>query len=1240
MKKIAKIKLISILSAVCLLFGAFSVALPAFAETAENEYYICLSNENYRVRNANKMEKSGGEYYLFDILLSSSIDFYIADLYGTKYYAADGSAMSVSERGNYRYTVKFSPTGIYGEETDGYEKTDCHITYKFYVPGEISVTVDGENVPMTYNNYSTDKDLWYISSIYLTSGAVVEYQTEVHTLEHEGWYRILFTPGKTTDGNEYLFDENGVYGSGDDYVYRLFIEDAPRYFVTFVNDELAEKEPDCEINGEKAYRLERYENNTAYAEYRGARVFVKETDYTLKYRIYEELPNGSYRLIDDNNDEDTAFSKREIVNAGWYDVSFSDASAGYIANFVQKTYDFGGWYIVGNFNGWCFNERGELDLSDEYRLKLIEEADEDYNEDYEQYRITFTVTENFLKENNFEFYITDGEDRYMNLAEYIKIDKKGDYELIFSDEHIYGRGRRYYLNKLEEYRETEEVLIGTTADFIAFAKRCNASSEYSKAAEVYLTADLDFSGVSFVPVELFNGVFHGGYHTIKNITVGNGTVNSVFGTVTTDAIVERLNVENLIIDQKDDNYVGFVGKNYGTVNSVTVSGKLTGYRFVGGIAGYNGRTAELSGSSLDRYVDGTVKNCVSSAEIKGFVNVGGVCGYSDGQINGAKSLGAVIGKSRKVNTTPTNLGGIVGYSSGRISECENLAEVKADSSSLNVGGIVGLCSGDVYFSFNRAEISGTRYVGGIVGYYGKVSDNSSDMTNYFGGISYEDFINYFTESEGDYEQVNGRTHTVVYTVNNGDIKARAYAGGIVGYSETSFDIRNGVSDGTVEVTAGNYAGGIIGYGEKTSIFGCLSAGKISANGMSGGNYVGGIAGYGYNVSYSSSSAVITGSDYVGGIAGNITNTVKGNYTNVLIMADEKTEHIGDILGASEHYNEALAGFDGFVAYNYYVGKTGGIGGKEFGENSDYAAFSISSDRLSSIGVLSPYLAKGFASEYWIGGDSIATYPVLNYLVSAQETAEYGDDDEFEAIFGQYPEFGIYAEKYARISFIVGFMEWTKDNGNLYDDDGQLNYDNFELIKYIRVYEGETIDSPPQFRYAETKDGYSIYEGDKARYFVSFTLPEKIDGNVDIYAEYREIATTIADKSSKILVEGLFDRNTEVSLEETPFGYRVKFTLGEREIQFSDYTVKYFIGDNVEKYEVFTSPNEEKIASEVSGKYLKFRLLGGQTFAVREQTKSRSLSAWAWRLIGGAIGFSVALCAILIIYKVKRKKIAK
>ena len=1215
--------IISVLAVCFTTCAVAGTATLAFAE--EVNYYVCFSNQNYAVRNSNKLTESAGEYVLSNVSLSSVIDFYVTDGEGTRWYGADNKPLSVDEVGLYRYDILFSPNTVY-------EDTGCKISYRFYQPSAYNVQIDGEETALNFNPYYTAYDLYYISSVYISAGKTVSYEDEEHTISESGYYRILFTPERRVNGNDYMFDEDGNYGSGEDFKYNLCIEDAPQYYAVFDVELKTVAEADAEIQGKDAYHMTRYEDNVLAAEYRTCEFFAPERDYSVKYRVYEETASGTYILIDDDNNEDTAFSKLTAGDVGWYTLSTVDGGDTYISSLRGEERKFNCFYLASEENGYGFDGEGNVDLYDDFRFAEVEEGDEDYNEDYEQYILYLTVTEAQLKKGDYEFFITDGKTKYADGAEYIAVSTAGKYKILFSDEHNYGRGRNYKYVLEEENKDKTELLIGTADEFMEFAENCSKSADYSVNLVVYLTGDIDFTGVTFKPVKSFSGTFYGGYHALKNIKYSqDGKKATVFETVTHDGVIERLKAEHLELGGKESDYVGFIGTNYGKVRHVTVSGNLTGRNYVGGVVAYNGRSDTQTGNSSDLINRASIENCTSTAHVGGESYVGGICGQNMGEVISCKAeeLSATAGVKKHSTARVETVGGIAGYSLGKIYGCENLGAVTADEGRY-VGGIVGLCAGEVYYSFNRGEVSGETYVGGIVGYYGMRQNNDDGLGSIAGSGSQE------SDAVGSVNLLN-------YTANYGAVTANGYAGGIVGnvggLSNNSVAVRtlkiyNSASVGDVTVTAGNYAGGIVGSGSNAEIRSCATAGTVQAKGLGGGNYVGGIVGNGGSVYYSMSACTVKGENYLGGIAGYATSALTGCYTNVLLLPSDGAENIGAIAGFASRFNGASNEFTG-VEGNYYVEGNGGIGGVDYGEKFDYAGAKIDAEVLSAGGTLSPLLCEQFSREYWQSGNG--NYPTLRTFDEVEDCDEFGDEKLWNWLFDEYVKaFRALTEDTARLTYIVTFLEWNKDNGDLYDD-GEILYDNFEIIRSVRVAKGESVDVPT-LKFAEAKEnGLFVYDGGDARYFVSFPEITAVVGNTTVYAEYCEIATTVASAENTVLCEGEFYKGTAVEVVQIGEYFTLRFTYDGKEIAVGKITVKYYVGEKAEKYRV-TTADGESVNSTVSGKYVSFEFADGDYFTVSAKT-GEQLPFWVALLISlGGIAVGVGCASIVwVIYKKWQKK---
>lgn len=640
---------------------------------------------------------------------------------------------------------------------------------------------------------------------------------------------------------------------------------------------------------------------------------------------------------------------------------------------------------MGDFNGYGFDASGSVDVDDKFAFALLEEEDDDYEEDYDQYILYLTVTEKDLSDGDVEFYITDGKDKYKNGAEYISLNTAGTYRIIFSEEHTYNRGRHYRYSLCDEDTENTEIVLSSADDFIRFAQKCSASADYSKGLTVYLQRDIDFEGKEFIPVKTFSGTFLGGYHTLKNITLSDGDpCTAVFETLTREAAVERLNIENLFLDGEDT--VGFIGKNYGKVQYVTVTGELSGRNYVGGICAYNARSVndeDAATTNSDNVLSyALIKDCVNSAVIKGETNVGGIAGYNSGEISGSLSNGTIEGEKSVSSATVINIGGIAGQSVYRLWDCENTGKVMGGDDSLYAGGICGLSSGELYFCFNRGEVSATRYTGGICGYYGTIEQNEEDLADYFGGMDYESFLqNYFGDdgtSQPDGEP-DTQIHKIMYSANYGNISAVECAGGIAGKSPSAllfvYDCAN---TGDISVTAGNYAGGIAGSVQGAQVRGCMSAGYISAKGLNAGNFVGGIAGEADDVRYCMSAATVKGENYLGGICGKADGTLIGCYSNVLLLPSEDTIQAGMIAGAAEAFNASLDSFGENVKGNYYIGEGGGIGGVDYGKNMNMPLQALQAKNLPLPIPFHPIFARISAAN--TGRAATEKQPILLFII--------------------------------------------------------------------------------------------------------------------------------------------------------------------------------------------------------------------------------------------------------------------
>lgn len=269
---------------------------------------------------------------------------------------------------------------------------------------------------------------------------------------------------------------------------------------------------------------------------------------------------------------------------------------------------------------------------------------------------------------------------------------------------------------------------------------------------------------------------------------------------------------------------------------------IIGYRYVGGIVGYNNSAVDGSGN------EGTLINrqdCTNKAKVIGHDYVGGIVGANgllkDNSIieeitseNKAKYLiceidekysskmivedwvneGLVeaVGSVSHVGTYDSDghyAGGIAGYNAGDLKNCTTRINTSSGGASdlidqvrlygknaSYVGGVAGYNVGRIYREDGTTSVnsvvSGKKYVGGIVGYNGTAK----------------------TTADGSDSKNSGKIEN--YELSGGYISAQSYAGGYVGLNTTE-KLLSG-TDGKPymltanpnEVTADYMAGGVMG----------------------------------------------------------------------------------------------------------------------------------------------------------------------------------------------------------------------------------------------------------------------------------------------------------------------------------------------------------------------------------------------------------------------------------------------
>lgn len=419
----------------------------------------------------------------------------------------------------------------------------------------------------------------------------------------------------------------------------------------------------------------------------------------------------------------------------------------------------------------------------------------------------------------------------------------------------------------------------------------------------------------------FMGVFNGNGKKLTGFSISRSTTNYVgfFGYIS-GATIKNLTIEG---DVAGHNYVAaFVGRGAGdcTLTGLTHNGTITANACAGHIAGqYSGSISNASANgnvtSAAGLVGGIVGNqdtsgkTISNVQMTGNVtctgnpqHVGGIAGRTYAAISNATFTGNVTAKTKTggicgetcANITGTTVngtvkgsdytGGICGVSEGGdLTNCFSYSDVTGTN---YVGGVLGESNGNLTKCASFGKISGASFVGGVIGGFGPKEETTPELCRY---------RHYLTSSRYYYydDSFDGFTASISKSISNcyaiGNISATGgNAGGICGYTPLLYTwSKSKIKDVTLSdgddydkkgVTTKVYSTQTFTtYKYNVQLINFTVSDNYYSGNITGADNVGGILGSGNNVTLSRNyaNANITGKNYVGGIVGNILASVKG-----------------------------------------------------------------------------------------------------------------------------------------------------------------------------------------------------------------------------------------------------------------------------------------------------------------------------------------------------------------------------
>ncbi len=253
---------------------------------------------------------------------------------------------------------------------------------------------------------------------------------------------------------------------------------------------------------------------------------------------------------------------------------------------------------------------------------------------------------------------------------------------------------------VELYRE-----INSISDWEAINK--SLSENYK------LMADLDMRNQGTnICIGVYNGIFDGNNHTIKNISIPSNKDGIFSGNL--PGTIKNLYVENIDIIDNKTNKFGFVGGiNGGNIENVHISDmeiKISYYdrytdAYIGGISTW-GNGGKIKNSSVNNLT-------IDIANSTSNFSIGGIFGWGYNTYIENSYV-----RNFEIKTSNVNISGIGGISGSGgivyIDNCYAIGEIESDGS--NVGGIAGYANQYINNCYSKVDIiSKSDYIGGLVG---------------------------------------------------------------------------------------------------------------------------------------------------------------------------------------------------------------------------------------------------------------------------------------------------------------------------------------------------------------------------------------------------------------------------------------------------------------------------------------------------------------------------------------------
>jgi len=445
-------------------------------------------------------------------------------------------------------------------------------------------------------------------------------------------------------------------------------------------------------------------------------------------------------------------------------------------------------------------------------------------------------------------------------------------------------GNPYTINMAGGAHLTAYMLVNTVSDLQNV--QTHLSGHYALGRDIDAHSISNFNPIGFGPGCnsgcSFTGLFDGQNQTISNLTIAPTApgLNTVGLFAINDGTIRNLNLTNVSVTANPNGnsagqFVGtLAGWNRGSIDNVTVDGRVNGGRVVGviagGLVGQNGvlgqstQTAEISNSHAAVTVTaGNGGSCDGNTCNGGFNSAGGLVGFNvatirDSSASGDVTVGANSNAGGLVGTNQNaifNFGDNQSLSGPQIIDSFATGNVFSNGINVSLGGLVGFNGARAVIdtSFATGNVTSTATIHNFNSSNCSIS-NSCQWANVGGLVGQNQGTIMFSVAGGDVSVGSGGTGGGLVGQNDGHILVSVATGnvtGAAGSGNDNFDNQTtlgglvGENSGLIEFSAafgnvgtpgvsflrvGGFAGGNNGTITSSFAFGNVSAGDHSQAG--------------------------------------------------------------------------------------------------------------------------------------------------------------------------------------------------------------------------------------------------------------------------------------------------------------------------------------------------------------------------------------------------------------------------